>query len=68
MDLFRQFPGRRQDQGPHSLAFPLAEPLQDGKGKGRRLARPGLGEPHYIPPCQDRRDRLLLDGGRVNVI
>jgi hypothetical protein len=42
------------------------EPLQDGQRERGRLAGAGLGEPHDVPPIEQRRNRTLLDGrGRL---
>ena len=70
-DLAGQFPRRRQHEHAAGAAHgraPLGrQALEDGEGKGRRLAGAGLGDALDVPPVKRRRDRLLLDrrGSRV---
>ena len=63
-DLDGQLPGGREDQGAEPVVRRpgLAQPLEDGGGKGTGLAGAGLGAAQYVPPRQGRGNGLLLDG------
>ncbi len=67
VDLQCKLTRRRQDQRADNagLAFFLAQVLDDRHGKRAGLARAGLRAAEQVPPRQYRRDRLLLDGGRL---
>jgi hypothetical protein len=41
--------------------------LEHRQHEGGRLARPGLGAREHVAAIEDKRDRLLLDGGRFGV-
>ncbi len=59
--LHRQLPGRDQDEGRRHLAAGLDE-LKQRQGEGRRLPRPGGGQPHQVPPLQQVGDGRGLNG------
>jgi len=65
VNLFRQLARGRDDQRPHLLARAVLQALQDGQGKGRSLARSGLGEANHVATGHDGRNRVALDGGRL---
>ena len=71
VDLNRQFARRRQDQGPWRARAPLfvsgAKPLHERQREGGGLARAGLGEAQQIPPSQQQRNGLYLDGRRLGI-
>ena len=66
-DLDGQFPGGGEDEHPQGLFGLAGQSLQKGKGESGCLAGAGLGTAQQIPPGQNRRNRLLLDGGRGGV-
>jgi hypothetical protein len=41
--------------------------LQNGQGKTRRLAGPGLGRGQQVNACEHRRDSLRLNWSRLGV-
>ncbi len=45
----------------------LDQALQQRQSKARRFTGAGLGAGHQVAALQYRRDRLLLDRGRLNV-
>ena len=63
VDLFGQFTGGGHDQHPHFAQGAAGQALEDGQGKGGGLACAGLGQTQHIPPREDERDGLFLDGG-----
>ena len=70
--LRRQLTGRGQDQRAHRttalcVRLILDQALQQRQGKARRFTGAGLGASHQVTALQYRRDRLLLDRGRLNV-
>ena len=70
LDLNREFARRRENQGAsgfrQTLGTETNDPGQDGQAECSRLARTGLGDAQNIPAFQLGRDRLCLDGLRVN--
>ncbi len=67
MDLLRQLPRGRDDEGADMTARSPHQTVEDRQGKGRRLPGSGLGQPHDVVPLEDRRYRLLLDGRRREI-
>ena len=69
VDLQRQLPGGRQHQRAHRAgavsAAAAVHQLQNGHGKRRCFAGARLGASQKIPPGQNRRDGLLLNGRRL---
>ena len=67
-DLGGEFARWTQDQGADDpAALParlLAEPMEHGKGKGRRLAGAGLGDTEDVFAVHDVGNGLGLNGGR----
>jgi hypothetical protein len=61
-DLLRQFPGRRQHQGPRPVL--ALEPFDDRQHERERLARPGRRAADDVLPRERGRDRLRLDRRR----
>ncbi len=61
--LFGQLPRRSDDQGADTAARSLQQALQDRQHKSGRLPGPGLRQAHDIASLQDRRYRLVLNGG-----
>ena len=71
VDLDRQFPCRRENEGAWcadaNAAVRAGEPVQDRQREGRRLAGAGLGDGEYVPSGQNLRDGLRLDRRRGRV-
>ncbi len=69
LNLFGQFAGGGEDQGARGFGRGLAlffqQHVDHRQAKGRRLARPGLCQPHHIAAIHGVRDRLGLDRCRV---
>lgn len=64
-DLLGQFPGRRKYQGAWLFGFCLDKRVQKRQHVGRCLAGAGLGQTDNVPTCQNRRNGLCLNGGRL---
>src|SRR5712692_2021075 len=60
--LGRELAGRREDEGTRAARSPFQEPMEDGEEESRRLAGARLGGADYVPPGENRRDSLFLDG------
>ncbi len=67
VDLFGQFAGGGNDQGPDVPAPALHQAMQDGQHKGRGLAGAGMGQAHEVAAGHDQRDGLGLDRRRRQV-
>ena len=65
-DLDRQFPGGSQNQALQVLTGGI-NMFNHGNAEGKGLARSSGCLCDYIPPLQQRRNGLLLNGGRVSV-
>ena len=72
--LVRELARGREDQHTHRVPRGRRtgighrhQAMQDRQGKGRSLARAGLGRTHYIPALHDERDRLRLDRRRYRI-
>jgi hypothetical protein len=63
MDLFGQFPSRRDDQGAKTPPRPRHEALENGEGERGRFARAGLGEPHDVLSLEYEWNALQLNWG-----
>ena len=65
VDLFGQFPGGGQDQGPRAAHLGRVghQSMQNGQQKGGRLAGAGLGQAHEIAAGGHVGDGLGLYGG-----
>ena len=62
-DLDGELTCRHQDEGPRIAAHAeVRQPLQQGQRERRRLPGPRGGLTQQIPPCEQRRDGLALDG------
>ena len=65
MDLYGQFPGRRDDDGTYFpvlfMPFLLQQPVHNGKQECRGLAGAGLGLAGYIMTLEDDGKGLRLD-------
>ena len=64
LDLRRELPSRREDEGPRATGGLLQESVEDRQEEGRRLPRTGLGRPDHVASGQDRGDRFFLDRRR----
>ena len=74
-DLDRQFPGRRQDQGPRTFGGVLsARPVllrklvENGQREGAGLAGAGLGNAQDVPAGEKLGDGAGLDRGRGGMV
>ncbi len=67
VDLLGQFTGWSNDQGPHLLARPLHQTVQDRQGKGSGLAGAGLGQSHDVMTVHDLGNCLGLNRGGCGV-
>src|SRR5210317_1070364 len=61
VNLFRQLPCGRDDQGANPSAGTPPETVEDWQGKRGGLAGAGLGQTHDITPLHDRGNRLGLN-------
>ena len=67
MYLFREFAGGCNDESTDVPATSLHQPVKNRKNKSCSLSCAGLCQPHDIPPCHDRRNRLCLNGSGLLV-
>jgi hypothetical protein len=64
MNLLCQLARRRKNQGADAPRLAANEAIENGEHERRRFSRSCLRQAENVPPREDDRDGLLLDGGR----